>query len=408
MTDYTELMGFLSVPRPNGSAAERKTLHALQDWLTRHDIPFHTYIFRQYPYFFEAIGVWLIVSRTLLVLAFFLHLGWIALLIALLGLIGGTLDMLLHLPLVSWVGARQGENILIELEPFTGTVRREVILSAHYDSKTEPLDHHQRMCFLKNIPFGIVLTILLGLLSPLDRFFWQQNSPWNHYTLGLGIGLSLALLILAWGMGLNLSLGRLIPQSRGAADNGSACAILLGLAEKLHEDHSRNTTLRETGLLDHTRVTLALFTGEEVDRQGSRAYALHRQEQGNSIPVIAIHLEAMAQDGDYVYWEQDGSIFRLRPTDESVSRLLIEAVQEITGHSPLPGGPITSDGASFIQIDIPTGVLGTYDRRWVTSGFHRPSDNLDRVVMDRLPEGVEILYRIIQKYDQEETGAQVS
>jgi hypothetical protein len=34
-------------------------------------------------------------------------------------------------------------------------------------------------------------------------------------------------------------------------------------------------------------------------------------------------------------------------------------------------------------------------------GFHRPADNLGRVVMDRLPEGVEILTRLLRSYDQQ-------
>lgn len=404
MIDYSELMEILSVPRPNGSAAEKRTLHALQDWLTRHDIHYHIHIFRHYPYFFEAIGIWLIISRTLLVLAFVLRWGWVTFLIALVGLIGGTLDMLLNnFPVVSWIGARQGENIIIEFVPFSGIAQQEVIISAHYDSKSEPLDHQQRMFFLKNIPFGILLTLLLGILGPIDRFFWQQGSPWSHYTFGLGIGFSLFLLFLAWGMGLNLSIGRFIAQSQGAVDNGSACAILLGLAEKLQAEGSRDSTERRAGLLQRTRVTLALFTGEEVDRQGSRAYALHRQVTRDTIPAIAINLEAMAQDGNYVYWESDGSIFSLKPTDAGVTQRLIKAMQEITGQTPQPGGPVTSDGASFMRVHIPTAVMGTYDQRRIMSGFHKPSDNLNRVVLERLPEGVEILYRIIQKYDKEET-----
>ena len=33
MVDYQALMRILSVPRPNGSAAEAETRRALQDWL---------------------------------------------------------------------------------------------------------------------------------------------------------------------------------------------------------------------------------------------------------------------------------------------------------------------------------------------------------------------------------------
>ena len=60
MIDYTELMRILSVPRPNGSAAERETARALCDWLGRRGIRYHVHGFRLYPYFNEAIGLWII------------------------------------------------------------------------------------------------------------------------------------------------------------------------------------------------------------------------------------------------------------------------------------------------------------------------------------------------------------
>ena len=138
MVDYQELMTLLSVPRPNGSAAERETRRALGEWLARHGIAYRLQTFRLYPYFFECVGLWLILSRTLLALAIWERWGWLTLLIALVGLLGGTLDVALNQPLVTWPGARRGENILIEFEPPKAS--QEIILCAHYDSKTELLD----------------------------------------------------------------------------------------------------------------------------------------------------------------------------------------------------------------------------------------------------------------------------
>jgi len=149
MVDYQALMRILSVPRPNGSPAEAETRRALQDWLEQMGIPHRTHGFRLYPYFFESIGVWLIASRTLLALAVLLRWGWLTLLIALVGLLGGLVDVALGFPLVTFLGGRQGENILIEFD--SPDARREIVFSAHYDTKTELLDHRQRMFFLKNI-----------------------------------------------------------------------------------------------------------------------------------------------------------------------------------------------------------------------------------------------------------------
>jgi Zn-dependent M28 family amino/carboxypeptidase len=195
--------------------------------------------------------------------------------------------------------------------------------------------------------------------------------------------LSALLLFLAWGLGLNLTLGRFVRPSQGAVDNGAACAAMLGLAERL---------AREPGLLRRTRVTLALFAGEEVNMQGSRAYV---RDRAWPVPAAAVNLEILAQDGDYVFWEQDGSVFKLTPTAPEVNALVTAAVTQATGQAPCPAGPVNSDCGSFLAAGIPATTLGTRDRRLGFGGLHGPADNLGRIVMARLPEAVEILAGLV-------------
>ena len=388
MIDFDVLMDILATSRPNGSKAERITLEALITWLTDHHIPFTTNSFRQYPYFFEAIGLWIILSRTLLAVAYFFHLGWVTFLIALVGLAGETLDIGIHLHLITWPGFKRGQNIIIEFLP--ENAKKELILAAHYDTKTELLDHHQRMLLLKNLRLGIIVTLIIGLLGPIEYYFLSYQSPWSYYSMGLGIGLIIPMLLLAWALGINLVSGRFLNPSQGAVDNGAACAILLSLANELN-----STTLSH----DRTKITLALFTGEEVNMQGSRAYAGSREW---NYPTMAINLEVMAQNGKYVYWEQDGNSLTLMATTDTANQLIQSSVYEITGYPAEPAGSVNSDGYSFLSRGISTGILGTYDIHWKDTGFHRPSDNLQRVVMERLPQGVDILKTLITKYDQEE------
>jgi len=388
MVDYQALMRILSVPRPNGSPAEAETRRALQDWLEQRRIPHRTHAFRLYPYFFESIGFWLIVSRTLLALAVLLRWGWPALLIALVGLLGGLVDVALGFPLVTFLGGRQGENILIEFD--SPDARQEIIFSAHYDTKTELLDHRQRMFFLKNIRLGILLTVVLGLLGPLDWLLLQRGSTWASLVYGFGLATCIPLLFLAWGLGLNLCLGRLARPSQGAVDNGSACAVLLGLADRIAQGELP---------LGKTRVTIVLFTGEEINMQGSQAYTAGRAWP---LPAAAINLEVLAQNGEYVYWEQDGSSLKLVPTSQVLNQALAKAVKGVTGKPPRPAGPVNSDGYSFLRVGIPATTMGTYHSTLVDRGFHRSTDNLERVVMERLPEAVEILARFINEYNEQE------
>lgn len=398
MIDYSELMRLLSRPRPNGSAAEQQTCQALQGWLQSHHIPYHTHTFRIYPYFFEAIGLWLIVSRTLLALAIALRWGWPAFWIGWIGLLGGLVDVALGFPFVGRPISRSAQNILIQFDPPPAEPispnpppparpEQELVFSAHFDSKTELLDHRQRMVFVRSLPLGILLTIVLALLGPLDRALLQAGSPAAPFTYGLGLLLSLPLLYLAWGLGLSLSLGRLRAPSQGAVDNGAACAILLGLANRVAGGELK---------LHRTRLTLALFTGEEVNMQGSRAYIDSREWP---LPAAALNLEVMAQNGEYVIWEQDGTSLKLVPVSARLNQAVSAAVEEVTGAPPRPVGPINSDGYSFLRRRIPSTTLGTYDRRWVDRGFHHATDNLDRVVIDRLPQGVEILACLARRLD---------
>ncbi len=381
MVDYDELMAILSVPRPNGSAAEQKTESALRDWLNRHGIRHEVQTFLLYPYFFECIGVWLILSRTVLAVAIWDRWGSVTLLIALLGLLGGTLDVALNLPLVTWPAARRRDNILITFEP--SEPQQEVIFCAHYDSKTELLDHHQRMFFVKRLKFGIGLTALLGFWGLLQQ--WSAGLLWGKVVFWLGVALTIPMLLLAWGLGLHLSAGRLIKQSQGAVDNGAACAVLFGLAERLASG--------QVPLADK-KVTLALFTGEEVNMQGSRAYVRSRARH---LPTAALNLELMAQDGDFIYWQQDGNAFRLMPTIEWLNQAITAAVEQVTGRAVQPAGPVNSDGSSFLFAGIPATTIGTLDTRLGETGFHHPTDNMDRVVFERLPQTVQILETFLRQ-----------
>ncbi len=382
--DYQALMAILSIPRPCGSTAERETGQALRDWLVRHSIPHKVQTFRFYPFFFECIGVWLMFSRSLLAIAIWDRWGWLTLPIALIGLLGGTMDIAFNAPLVTWLGARRGENIIIEFEP--RQAQREIIISAHYDSKTELLDHQQRTFFLKRIRLGIVLTLLLGIWGPLDH--WLLNTDWGTPFFWVGVILTIPMLLMAYGMGLHLSLGRVLKPSQGVVDNGAACAILLGLAEQLSVERFQPSD---------TKITLALFTGEEANMQGSRAYVRNRDW---NLSTAVLNLEAMAQDGNYIFWQQDGNAFRLLPTSKPLNEMFSATVEQVTGHPPQPAGPVNSDGSSFLFVGIPATTIGTLDTRLGEAGLHRPTDNLDRVMMERLPEGVKILRTLLKEYSK--------
>lgn len=384
-------MSFLCRPRPSGSAAERETARSLCDWLEQRGIRYRLQPFKLYPYFNEGIGLWIIASRTLLVLAVALGWGWLTLPIALISLLGGLLDVLLRVPFTTWPGACRSFNLLLEFGP--AQPEQEIVLSSHYDSKTELLDHTGAAFFMKKLRLGIILTVLLGLAGPVEQLLRAGSPALAGAVYWLGLGLGLVMLVLAWGYGLHMSLGRWLEPSQGAIDNGAACMVLLDLAGRL---------ARGDIPLARTRVTIALFGGEEVGMQGSRAYV---QSRAWPLPAMALNLELLAQDGDYVIWQREGNGLQQLPTTPELNRTVAGVVAEVTGKPARFIGSLVSDGFSFLSAGIPTSVLGTHHSRMGGGGLHRPSDNRERVVLVRLPESVELLARLLGKYDRGELAA---
>jgi len=388
MPDFRELMAVFSVPRPNGSAAEHETRRRIRLWLESRRIPYEIQNFRLYPYYFEALGAWLLLVAVLLAVTVWQRAGWWTLLVAAAGASAALLDNAFHLPLVTWPGAQRGENILLRFGP--PDAGRELVICAHYDSKTELLDHYQRLFFLNQLQRALALVALLAVTGPLEGRLHAQGHPLGAPLYALRSTAALLILVLVAVFSLNLMIGRLLKaQSCGCVDNGAACAILLGLAERLS---SSGLAIRSL------KVTLALFGGEEVDRQGSRFFV--RSRRGH-LPSTALNLEALGQDGAYLYWEQDGSVYRLLPTSNELNQALNQAVRRVTGQEPRPAGPVTSDGASFLQAGVPTAVLGSESRRLGNAGLHSPADNPARVRLDRLAEGVEILAAFIEVLDRQ-------
>jgi hypothetical protein len=383
MTNFSELMAIFSVPRPSGSVGERRTREALCVWLGQHGIPYRTEHFRLFPYSNELIGLWLLGSSLLLLLTAALRLPWPALLAVAIAMTLVIANVVTGRPFVVWMIPARGENILVKFGPADAT--RELVIATHYDSKTELFDHTIQGRLFRRLPLCIGLAAFVIVLGALDRAFFPAGSPWAFAMQAVSILLALPVLIVVGAVGVNLLPGRLIEQSQGAVDNGAACAIVLALAERLSQAQ-----------LTHTRVTLALFGGEEVSMQGSLAFVRGRAWP---LPAAAINLELMGQRGPFVIWQREGNVLTSVPTDTGLNQQVAGVVAEVTGRAPAMVGGINSDGYSFLRNGIPACVLGSYDPQQGGGGLHRPTDSLGRVALERLPEAVTILERLVEQYD---------
>jgi hypothetical protein len=349
--------------------------------LDQRGIRYQTQRFRLFPCSNELIGIWLLLAVLLLAATVVLRLVWPTLAFVALGMALVIINVVLGWPLVVWPIASTGENLLVTFEP--EQYQRELVIATHYDSKTELFDHTITGTLFGYLPHAIGFAIIILLLGILDRIVFLSGSTGAIAIQVVSVLLTIPVVWVVGAVGLNLIPGRWIAQSEGAVDNGAACIILLGLAEQLAQG-----TIAHAG----TRITLAWFAGEEVSMQGSHAF-LHSRSW--PLPTTAVNLELLGQDGPYVLWQSEGNVLTSAPTDPQLNTYMATIVERVTGQPAALVGGINSDGYAFIKAGIRTCVFGSYDKQYGSSGLHRPTDNRERVVPERLVQCVSILEALI-------------
>ena len=162
------------------------------------------------------------------------------------------------MPIVSWIGATPQHHVVARLP--AGLPTQRLILSAHYDTKTDLLDHVARAPIeLLGLPVT-ALMIVAAVWAARRRHragplpLVARIAGWTAVVYGLGLFASLTA-----GMFVRA-------RSPGALDDGAACAVLIRLAERL----------KAAGPLPHTEVEIALLSGEEIGVDGSWEYARQR------------------------------------------------------------------------------------------------------------------------------------
>lgn len=389
-----EMPGWLATPRPNGSRALGETAEHIRSWLENNGVAPTIHIYRARPYFNEALGLWLMAGSVAVAACVVSGRGAAAFACAVLLVALGVAEVLLNRPLVSRVRARQQANVIVTMPPVdggAGAARQEVVLSAHYDTKTEALDHDKRRVFTATLGPAMALCLATGAAAWAPEALGDVlGGAIPVLTSGAQLGAA-GVLLFCWGMGLNLATGRFLPrQSTGAVDDGGACAVLLEMARRLATGAVR---------LERTRVTLAWFSGEEVTMQGARAWVRSRQW---ALPARAVNLEAVGQDGGYFTWDADGTVMARVPTDTALTAALSHACLQVTGR-PLTAVPeVNSDALAFLEAGIPAAGMGSMDTTIGAGGLHGPLDAPTRVYAERLSESVTILETLLAAIDRPE------
>ncbi|HUI26884.1 MAG TPA: M28 family peptidase [Candidatus Kryptonia bacterium] len=381
---FDEIFDALLRPRENGSAALAEVASYLERTLraTGATVTLHEFVCR--PYAGRIAGV-----VCLLLAVIFFVLMWRrrfagALLVALVLPAYLLMDYELRFPLLSRIGSVVEHNIVATFP--VSRPQRRVIVSAHYDSKTDLLDHQQRA----PVEFLVGPFVLFTSGLPLTALWrrWRRRSERHVRAWAIVAPVYFA------GVCAVLSGGAMVhARSPGALDDGAAVATLLQLAHRLGAGAPQ---------LDHTEVDIVLFAGEEVGLQGSARYVAERFTPRPTVPTYVINAEGWGFGPLLSYFTSDRSVLKRYDASTPLVRALDRVYRKVTHGVGLAPDvqPLTSDARSFLAAGIPSVTLssqGSGEDR--LRGLHSAADSRDRIQPAALDQTLEFLQAALVDID---------
>jgi hypothetical protein len=247
--------------------------------------------------------------------------------------LGGGLDGLLP--------ATEQTSLQVTIEP-RAVARTEIVVGAHYDTKTEPLDHVGRAVLFA----GAAIAWGAAALAIATR---RRGRRLGAGVAALGLGLVAA----------QLAGGRLLTaRSHGILDDGAAAALLVEMAARADAEPPAATRLR-----------FVWWAGEEVGAQGSDAYF---EAWATLLPRQLVNLECIGAGPELAATVREWAGWRPRACDAGLVAALAEAAD-----APMHrlGVPILTDAGSALRRGVPATTLLTLPAgRGAVRGLHGAGD----------------------------------
>jgi acetylornithine deacetylase/succinyl-diaminopimelate desuccinylase-like protein len=385
MLAWSDLLPRLTTqPRENGSAALHDTAAWLVATLQQLGLDVGTIAYVAHPYRLRLAGALALLGGALYAWALRARRPFAAALIAVLMPALLLLELDRYVPIVSWIGATPQHHVVARLPARHATQR--LILAAHYDTKTDLLDHVQRAPIeLLGLPMTALMIAAAvwaarrrDRRAPLPRL--ARVAMWAAPLYGAALFAS-------------LSAGMLVPApSPGALDDGAACAVLVRLAERLHAG----------GPLPRTEVEIALLSGEEIGVQGSWEYARQHFSGAAELPTSVINLEFIGAAPDLAVFGSEKFSLRSFPPDPVLVDIL-DAVHRRQRGTPLyvTWYGAATDARSFLAHGVPAATLSSdLPGHALGRGMHGATDSPDRVDPAALDATLDYLAAAVRAADQ--------
>ena len=387
MSDWDLLLVELAeAPRENGTAALHKTARFLFDTLERTGLDVSRIDFVAQPWTLRLAGVIALAAGLLYWRLMRAGRARAALAVA------AAIPLLLlaqlewQIPVFGWIGAQSQDHVLAR-RPALAPEQR-LILAAHYDTKTDALDHVERAP-VDLLALPVIPLMLVGALAAMLAARAPGRSPWLARLGGLA----------AWSAAVYgvatftaLSAGAFLPaRSPGALDDGGACAVLVRVAE----------SLAARPPLARTDVEVLLLSAEEVGVQGSWAYAAQRFAAPPDLPTFVVNLEGIGASAELAVLGRERFTLRGFEPDARLVALL-DARHRMLFGKPLErtgfGG--ATDARSFLAHGIPAATLVSREPGGgFTRGLHSALDSRARLNEAALDASVAFLLDLVSAAD---------
>jgi acetylornithine deacetylase/succinyl-diaminopimelate desuccinylase-like protein len=388
MSDWDPLLAKLAeTPRENGTAALHETARFLFDTLERTGLETSLVGFTAQPFALRLAGVIALAGGLL-------YWRWMragragaALAVAAAAPLLLLAQLEWQVPVFGWIGAEPQDHVLAR-RPALASEQR-LIFAAHYDTKTDALDHVERAP-VDLLALPVIPLMLVGALAALRA----GRAPGRRSR-----GLARLATFAAWSGAVYgvatftaLSAGAFLPaRSPGALDDGGSCAVLVRFAE----------ALAARPPLARTDVEVLLLSAEEVGVQGSWAYAAQRFAEPPGIPTFVVNLEGLGASADLAVLGSERFTLRSFPPDARLVELLDER------HRMLRAKPLArtgvggaTDARSFLAHGIPAATLVSREPgQAFARGLHSARDSRSRLDEGALDASVLFLLDLVTAAD---------
>ncbi|MBL8954767.1 MAG: M28 family peptidase [Myxococcaceae bacterium] len=365
MADWNALLDHLANgPRENGTPELAAAAQWLAEELGRYGLTPERWEYVAHPWRLRIAGTVALLGGIAYVLAMLRQRHRVALAIAaaIPVLLIAELDQ--FVPLLGALHASPQQHVIATIPPTAGPATQRLVFSAHYDTKTDLLDHVERTPIQTA---GLPLTLLMLFAAARPRPGLTKVAVVAGALNGLGLFLSLT-------GGAFVS-----ARSHGAIDDGAGCAVVLELAR----------TLR----LEHTEVKVVFFSAEEIGLEGSQAWV---KTLDTTLPTQVINLDGVGFSTELTLFKAEGGMLKSYSPDAK----LVAAVDAV---SPLYRAwyPGTTDARSFLKAGIPAMNLASeLPGHALPRSLHSVADNRALVNFAALDEAVRVLTEVGRRLDR--------